>query len=293
MSRRQIAQELQCNFNTSGETVIHADDIARINGTAIEPKYKVGFDRNFWIWENHQPGASYLLSADVARGDGKDYSVFQVFKLDTMEIVGEYQGKVTPDIFANIVSDAGKEYGNCMIVVENNTVGFSVLEKLKELEYPNIYYSIKSTHEFVEQATAEYSNTAVPGFTTSSKTRPMIIAKMEEFVRNKIVTIYSSRLLNELKTFVWVNGRPQAMRSYHDDLIMSFAIGCWVRDTVFMESQKDLQYKKAMINSMYRSDKTISTAIPGMSGYRKPSQDAEKAKQEVDKLKNFIWVLKG
>ena len=121
----------------------------------------------------------------------------------------------------------------------------------------------------------------------------MIIAKMEEFVRNKIVTIYSSRLLNELKTFVWVNGRPQAMRSYHDDLIMSFAIGCWVRDTVFMESQKDLQYKKAMINSMYRSDKTISTAIPGMSGYRKPSQDAEKAKQEVDKLKNFIWVLKG
>tara|TARA_R110000751_G_scaffold27429_4_gene72355 strand:- start:8372 stop:9961 length:1590 start_codon:yes stop_codon:yes gene_type:complete len=293
MSRRQIAQELQCNFNTSGETVIHADDIARINGTAIEPKYKVGFDRNFWIWENHHPGASYLLSADVARGDGKDYSVFQVFKLDTMEIVGEYQGKVTPDIFANIVSDAGKEYGNCMIVVENNTVGFSVLEKLKELEYPNIYYSIKSTHEFVEQATAEYSNTAVPGFTTSSKTRPMIIAKMEEFVRNKIVTIYSSRLLNELKTFVWVNGRPQAMRSYHDDLIMSFAIGCWVRDTVFMESQKDLQYKKAMINSMYRSDKTISTAIPGMSGYRKPSQDAEKAKQEVDKLKNFIWVLKG
>ena len=116
---------------------------------------------------------------------------------------------------------------------------------------------------------------------------------MEEFVRNKIVTIYSSRLLNELKTFVWTNGRPQAMRSYHDDLIMSFAIGCWVRDTVYMENQKDLQYKKAMINSMFRSDNTISTAIPGMTGYRNPSQDIEKAKKEVDKLKNFVWVLKG
>jgi hypothetical protein len=293
MSRRQIAQELECNFNTSGETVIHPDDIGRIQKLIQEPKYRTGFDRNFWIWENYDAASKYLISADVARGDGKDYSVFQVFKLNTMEIVGEYQGKVTPDLFSNILFDAGKEYGDCMIVVENNTVGFSVLEKLKEREYPNVYHSIKSTHEFIEQNQAEYNNGAIAGFTTSLKTRPMIIAKMEEFVRNKMVTIYSSRLWNELKTFVWVNGRPQAMRSYHDDLIMSFAIGCWIRDTVFVEIEKDLKYQQAMLKSMFRAESTLSTAIPGMRGYKNPSQSAQKAKQEVNKLKDFIWVLKG
>ena len=293
MSRRQIAQELECNFNTSGETVIHPDDLSRIQTDLKDPTHRTGFDRNFWIWENYDPQATYLLSADVARGDGKDYSVFHILKLETMEIVGEYQGKVTPDIFANIVQDAGKEYGNCMIVVENNTVGFSVLEKLREYDYPNVYHSIKSSHEFVEQVQAEYNNSAIPGFTTSSKTRPMIIAKMEEFVRNKMVTIYSTRLWNELKTFVWVNGRPQAMRSYNDDLIMSFAIGCWVRDTVFVESEKDLNYQKAMLKSMFKTSNALSTAIPGMQGYRRPTNDVQKAQQAANKLKDFIWLLKG
>ena len=93
MSRRQIAQELECNFNTSGETVMHPDDIKRIFETVKDPKHRTGFDRNFWIWEEYQDNCSYLLVADVARGDGKDYSVFHVVKLETMEVVGEYQGK--------------------------------------------------------------------------------------------------------------------------------------------------------------------------------------------------------
>ena len=40
--------------------------------------------------------------------------------------------------------------------------------------------------------------------------------------------MHSTRLFHELKTFIWHNGKPQAMRSYHDDLVMALAIGCWV-----------------------------------------------------------------
>ena len=292
MSRRQIAQELKCNFNTSGETVIHPNDIIHMMEGMQEPRYRTGFDRNFWIWENYLPECTYLLSADVARGDGKDYSVFHIFKLDTMEIIAEYQGKVTPDIFSQIIADAGREYGNCMAVVENNTVGFAVLSKLKELEYPNIYYSIKSSHEYVDQVQAEYNNSAVAGFTTSLKTRPMIVAKMEEFVRNKLVKVYSSRLLNEFQTFVWHNGRAQAMRSYNDDLIMAFAIGCWIKDTVYAESQRDKQYQEAILNSMKKSDSIMNTTIPGMRGYR-PANNSEKCGREIEKQKEFLWLLKG
>ena len=61
---------------------------------------------------------------------------------------------------------------------------------------------------------------AVGGFTTSTKTRPLIVAKLEEFIRNKIIKIRSSRAFDEFRTFVWNNGKPQAMRSYHDDIIM-------------------------------------------------------------------------
>jgi len=288
MSKRQIAQELECNFNTSGETVIHPDDMKRIEKSIKEPKYRTGFDRNFWIWEEHQAENTYLLSADVARGDGKDYSVFHIYKLETMEIIAEYQGKVTPDVFSDIVYNAGEEYNSCMIVVENNTVGFSVLEKLKEKGYPNVYHSIKSSHEYVDQLQAENKSNAVAGFTTSLKTRPLIIAKFEEFIRNKLLTIYSQRLYNELVTFVWNNGRPEAMRAYNDDLVIACAIGCWVRDTALVENQKDIEYKKAFLNSMTKSNTILDTAIPGMS---KP--EAIETDDRIRHMKEYAWLLKG
>jgi len=287
MSHRQIAQELECNFNASGETVIHSDDIARIDKQVTPPKYRTGFDRNFWIWEEFNPENTYLLSADVARGDGNDYSVFHVFKLETMEVIGEYQGKVTPDLFSDVVFNAGKEYGNCMIVVENNTVGFSVLEKLKENNYPNVYHSIKSSHEYVDQLTAESRSGTVAGFTTSLKTRPLLVAKFEEFIRNKMLTIYSSRLRAELDTFIWNNGRPEAQRGYNDDLVMAIAIGCWVRDTAIVENQRDSEYKKAMLGAIIKSNSVLDTSIPGMAQNRKDYT------KKANEWKEHLWLLKG
>ena len=289
MSRRQIAQELECNFNTSGETVVHPDDLQRIKKKIIEPKYKTGFDRNFWIWEEYSAGNTYLLSADVARGDGADFSTFLIFKLETMEIVAEYQGKIPPDDFSNVIFNAGREFGNCMVVVENNSIGYSVLEKLKDLQYPNVYHSIKSTHEYIDQVVAESKSNAVPGFTNSLKTRPLIIAKLEEFIRNNIVDIYSSRLHNELTTFIWRNGKPEAMKSYNDDLVMACAIGCWVRDTVLIENQRDLAYKKAFLGCITSTQTSLDTTIPGMVKREKNIRLQEKVKE----YKEHSWLLKG
>ncbi len=124
---------------------------------------------------------------------------------------------------------------------------FRFWKNLLILGYPNLYYSIKGTHEFVDSHQGETNSRALPGFTTSTKTRPLIVAKLEEFIRNKLITLYSSRFFHELKTFIWHNGKPQAMRSYHDDLIMSLAIACWVRDTALQTNQRDVEYKKAML----------------------------------------------
>tara|TARA_R110000824_G_scaffold188779_2_gene370136 strand:- start:6433 stop:7995 length:1563 start_codon:yes stop_codon:yes gene_type:complete len=293
MSQRQIAQELECNFNASGETVIHSDDIMKIDKQTKPPKHRTGFDRNFWIWEEYNPENNYLLSADVARGDGNDYSVFHIFKLETMEIIAEYQGKLTPDMFSEVACNAGKEYGNCMIVVENNSVGYSVLDKLKEKEYPNIYHSVKATHEYVDQLTAENRTGTIAGFTTSLKTRPLLVAKFEEFIRNNILTIYSSRLRAELDVFIWNNGRPEAQRGYNDDLIMACAIGCWVRDTAIVENQRDLAYKKAMLGSIIKSNSVLDTRVPGMIGRSKRHDIDEKVRKQEEEYKEHSWLLKG
>ena len=291
MSKRQIAQELLCNFNTSGDTVIHPDDLAWVGSNFKEPDYRVGYDRNMWIWEKHNEGNTYLLVADVARGDGADNSVFHIIKLESMEVVAEYQGKPNLDMYSQMLFSAGNEYGNCLLVVENNGIGISILEKLITLGYSNLYYSVKSTHEYVDSVQGESMSNAIAGFTTSLKTRPLIVAKLEEFIRNKTIKTYSSRIYHELKTFIWHNGKPQAMRSYNDDLVMALAIACWVRDTALQVNKRDVEYKKAMINSMYKTDSVMNTAIKGMQGYAQ-SHD-EKYKEQIQQVKDFMWIYKG
>ena len=292
MSKRQIAQELECNFNVSGETVIHPDDIQWYLERTTTPEYRTGFDRNYWIWKKYNPEHRYLIVADVARGDAKDNSALHILELENMEQVAEYVGKPTPDDFADILFNIGAEYGNPMMIVENNNIGFAVLKKLIDNGYPNLYYATKSEHRYVDPLTAQWQTNAIPGFTTSSKTRPLIVAKMEEFMRNKLIKINSNRLLSEMKTFIWHHGRPQAMRSYNDDLTMSFAIGCWVRDTVIIESQKDIEYSKSFLSAISTAKTSISTTIPGMRGHKmtKETQRTEEGKAIVDQ---YIGLIKG
>ena len=291
MSKRQIAQELECSFNASGETVINPEDLERLHGNIMDPIYRTGYDRNMWIWERYQEGVPYLLVADVARGDGSDFSCFHIVRVDTMTVVAEYQGKPDLDLYSSVLQSAGKEYGNCLLVVENNGIGIAVLEKLKDLGYPKLYYSVKSTHEYMEAYLAEHNDRAVLGFTTSTKTRPLIVAKLEEYVRNKLINIHSNRVFHELKTFIWHNGKPQAMRSYNDDLVMSLAIACWVRDTALTENEKDAAYKKAMLNGLMKSTTTMNTQIKGQKFYNETFE--QKHEEEKKKMKEFFWIYKG
>jgi hypothetical protein len=205
-----------------------------------------------------------------------------------MEQVAEYQGKIEPENFCKLLIEAGKEYGNALIVIETNNIGYTVAQKVIELGYRNVYYSNKSTHEYVEPIMAIGNSNVVPGFTTSMKTRPLIIAKMDEMIRQKAVKINSARLGRELEKFIWVNGRPEAQKGYNDDLVLSMAIACWVRDTALINNQKDVELTKALLGSMSVNGKHINTSISGMYGSKDIEQSAAKKMYS-----EYMWLFKG
>ena len=91
-----------------------------------------------------------------------------------------------------------------------------------------------------------------------------------------------------MKTFVWQNGKPQAMKNHNDDLIMACAIGCWVKDTAYAVNQRAAEYQKAFLSSLKSTENKLNTAIPGMIGYERVKK--EKNKQNY---KDFAWLLKG
>jgi hypothetical protein len=76
---RNAAQECDCDFVTSGNTVIPPDILNWYEeNTLSEPIERRGMDKSYWIWEYPDPRKFYTIIADVARGDGADYSAFQV-----------------------------------------------------------------------------------------------------------------------------------------------------------------------------------------------------------------------
>ena len=299
MSRRQIAQELLCDFLSSGDTVVEGDVIKRIeNFEVAEPLRRVGWDRNYWIWEAPKVEHNYLITADTARGDSKDFSAAVVVNLDTLEQVAEYKGKCKPDLFARLLFDMGREYGDALMAVELNKLGFAVAEKLVELGYPNMYYAEKGTHNFVESYMGEHKDNALAGFTTSSKTRTWVIAKMEEYIRNGMLKIRSLRLLYELKHFVYDSGgRAAAAKGYNDDLVVAFALACWIRDTATVNNTRKQKYNKAFLGGIRKTTVPINTKINGMSGYDNKTLNLKFEKDKLKKAKKqhkeFLWLYKG
>ena len=289
MSRREIAQELECSFNASGETVVSGDSLERMFSGCNDPIHRAGFDRNYWIWEEPLDGEEYLCVGDVARGDGKDYSTVQVIKTSDMQQVAEYQGKLTGDMFAPLITEIANEYNKALLVIENNK-DYGVLSRIEDLEYDNIYYSLKSTHDYVDQLTAQ-ANSGIAGFTMSMKTRPLVVSKLEEFVRNNMLTVNSVRTASELKTFIWHNGKAQAMRGYNDDLVMALAIGCWVRDVAMAVNKRDIEYNRAMLSGISTGNRQLNTAIPGMTSYRQRLNSTQTTDNGIKY--DISWIYKG
>lgn len=113
----------------------------------------------------------------------------------------------------------------------------------KDLKYVDVENQMSNRYR------AEDRN-MVPGFSTTSKTRPLIISKLDEYFKEKTCIIRSTRLIDELFTFIFLNGRAEAMRGYNDDLTMSFAIGLWVRDTALRLRQEGIDLTRRAIDGI-------------------------------------------
>jgi len=101
---RMIAQELDVSFIGSGGNVIAEEDIEMQNKLNAEnPLYISGSNAETWIWKQPEEGHQYIMGVDVSRGDGEDASTIVILDFTTMEQVLEYQGKIQPDLLAQLV----------------------------------------------------------------------------------------------------------------------------------------------------------------------------------------------
>ena len=253
---RLAAQECDCDFATSGDTVFFPEYIEFYEKTYMkEPIERRGADKNLWIWEPVDYSRSYMVVAEVARGDSKDYSAFHIIDIETNTQVGEYKGQLSTTEFGHLLVGIATEYNEALLVVENANIGWSTIQTILDRGYKNMYFSSKSDKADASTYFDKYSDNSnlTAGFTNSLKTRPMVINKFREYIGDKSVIIQSKRLVEEMKVFIWKNGRPEAQSGYNDDLIMSFGIGMYVRDTALKSNLQGSEMAKATISSFTKT----------------------------------------
>jgi hypothetical protein len=249
---RMIAQELDVSFIGSGGNVISEEYIDfHEKNNVIEPKITMGFENEIWIWEEPQENHQYIMGVDVSRGDGEDSSTIVIIDFTTMEQVMEYQGKIQPDLLAQIVEEYGNLYEAYTVVDVTGGMGVSTVLKLLEFNYKRLHYDDASGK--ILSARQRELNTytkkdKIPGFHATNVRVPMI-SNLEYKIRTNAIKIRSSRLTSEMKTFIYKNGRPDHMEGYHDDLLMSLAMGLWVMEHSFKKLERLEKQNKAILNS--------------------------------------------
>jgi hypothetical protein len=259
MGEMEARQEHDADFIASGRTVIDGDLIQFYRQTfEKEPIIKRGFDGNLWIWEYADYTKNYVVVADVGRGDSNDKSAFHVIELESVRQVAEYKGLVGTKEYAHILSAVATEYNTALLVVENSTIGWAVLQEIIDNGYRNLFYMTEDL-KYVDPKIQKFKNKfnkemrkSVPGFTTSVRTRPLIISKLDEYMREQEVIAHSRRFFDELEVFIWNGSKAEAMEGYNDDLVMAMCIGLWVRDTALKLRQQGIDITRMALDRFTR-----------------------------------------
>ena len=302
---KMIAQELDVSFIGSGGNVIEEQYIDIQNKLNVkEPILTKGAENEIWIWDLPQEGHQYIMGVDVARGDGEDSSTITVVDFTTMEQVMEYQGKIQPDLLAQLVEEYGEMYKAYTVVDVTGGMGVSTVLKLLEFNYKRLHYDSQNG-KILSARQRELANydkdNKIPGFHATSVRLPMI-SNLEFKIRTNAIKIRSSRMTSEMKTFIYKNGRPDHMDGYHDDLLMALAMCLWVVEHSFKNLQRLEKQTKAILDSWVvgtptTTDNSRGGFVPkgnkGVGALPKPNFNQLNNRNIQDPSGEYLWLFSG
>lgn len=259
-----IAQEIELSFLGSVDTVVETAAIemqSRDNVINLPDDWslKDPMLKETWIWKDPIPGHRYIIACDNSTGSSKDNTCIQIIDIDAVDEetgepyydqVLEYYGKLRPDFVGELVDRYGRMYNDALAVVEDiGGYGSATLIKLQDLHYPNLYYDQPALRNFTSQGNGKFTDVANrPGF-HSSHLRMQMISNFSLLLSNNTFRVRSSRVIGELETWIFVNGRPNHMKGSHDDALMCLAMGLFVAMYYMIKKEKEKVRDKQILKS--------------------------------------------
>ncbi len=212
----------------------------------------------------------YLVVVDVCKGHTKDADYADIWVLDRMPMIdgdlpvmaAEWHGHIEMNELAWKAAQVAAYYNNALLVIESNTLETNntegeaeyILTLIGEV-YGNLYMRKQSAADIKKGKPRKY------GFHTNKLTKKVVIQNLKHVLRERLYVEYEEECLDEYLTYVETdNGGYEAMEGYHDDRLMTRAIGT---EICYHEMDMPRIVERVSVADRNRSARVVSEATIG------------------------------
>lgn len=290
----KIAQELDVSFVGSSDNVVAGNFIdmqKKLNVREPDPTLRDIAFKETWVWKAPIEGHRYIMSIDNSKGDSDDATALEIIDLDgidddgtpCMEQVLEYNGKIYGDAMGDIAYNYGRLYNDAFCIVEDiGGYGSATILRLVALGYPNMYYDDADlkTYTITNRISSSNKGDRTPGYKNGNN-RFQMLNNFANLVRTNQIKIRSERVIAELQTWIWKNGRQDHMVGKHDDTITCLAMGLFVVQYSLERNMQKKSKDESMIRAMIAANSRIVYDTTGIynTGQNPAALNGEKVKK--------------
>ena len=242
-SEQQFKVEFECEFLGSVDTLINPSKLKTLVYDDPIQKNK-GLD----VYQSPQEDKDYVVTVDVARGVGGDYSAFVIFDITTFphKIVGKYRNnEIKPMLFPSVIVDVAKAYNNAYILCEVNDVGDQVAAIIQyDLEYQNLLMcSMRGRAGQIVGQGFSGKKTQL-GLKMSKTVKKVGCLNLKTMIEEDKLIFSDYEIISELTTFIQKHNSFEAEEGCNDDLAMCLVIYAWLVAQDYFKELTDQDVRK-------------------------------------------------
>ena len=242
-SEQQFKIEFECEFLGSVNTLINP---AKLKTLVYEDpsKRNKGLD----IYKPPEENHNYLITVDVARGIGGDYSAFIVYDITEFpySVVAKYRNnEIKPMLFPNIINDVGRGYNNAFLLVEINDIGDQVANILHfDLEYDNLLMCSMRGRSGQVVGSGFSGKKSMLGVRMTAAVKKLGCSNLKTLLEDDKLLVCDYDIISELTTFAQKHNSFEAEEGCNDDLAMCLVIFSWLVAQDYFKEMTDNDVRK-------------------------------------------------
>jgi hypothetical protein len=298
-SEKQFEQEFECDFLGSSNTLISADKLHTLVYTKPIIRTKDGIS----VYQepirkdpdkDNSYDHIYFITADVAEGQGKDYTALTVIDVTKFpyKVVATYRNNtVSPLLFASVVKTIARKYNNAHVLIEINSIGFEVANVLHtDLEYENIVKTAMMGRkgQIITEGFGSVKKVQM-GVRTSVLTKKVGCQVLKNMIEEDKLIVEDADIISEFTTFISKKQSFEAEDGHNDDLVMCLVLFSWATRQQYFKNLTDMDVRLAMYQKDI--DEIEDQMLP--FGYYSDGIYDDEDKQEDKKWSNINdeWLI--